>query len=251
MSKPSKEELLDLYITTIKSIKLLGKQYNVGERTINRWFKEYKIKPIRSVERKYYHLRQVPLTQKQKEFVIGSLLGDGHISKGKLKRFAVCHGEKQLDYLKYKKDLLSNFITTDIHKTIQKTRNSTLYSITTIGHKDFEFFHNLFYKDKKIIKEELINLITPYSIAIWFMDDGNTRKYNMKLCTESFTKEENEVLTKIFDKFDIICNVYKYNNREKKYYYLTFNKENSIKLSKLIKPYIIPSMGYKLSLLND
>jgi transposase-like protein len=248
INKPTKEELLKLYETTEFTIKSLAKKYGVGEKTMNRWFKDYSIKPIRSVERKYYHLRQVPLTKKQKEFIIGSLLGDGHIDNSKTKRFVVNHCEKQMSYLEYKKDILNNYVNKLRKNAKQKSRNSTTYNLTTIGHNEFNILHRLFYNNtKKVIKDELCNYFTPYIMAIWFMDDGSSRKYDMKISTEGFTKKENEKLRDmIYVNFGISCKVCEYNNRDKKYYYLSFNKKNSIKLCELIKPYIIPSMMYKL-----
>ena len=79
------------------------------------------------------------------------------------------------------------------------------------------------------------------------MDDGHTRKYDMKISSEGFTKKENEILQNaIYVNFGIRCKVSEYNRYNKKYYHLTFNKKNSIKLTELIKPYIIPSMEHKL-----
>lgn len=246
--RPPKEELISEYTTKTNSIKDLAKKYGVGERSVKRWFQEYSIKPIRSVERKYYHLRKVPFTKKQREFIIGSLLGDGHIDNGKLKRFAVNHSDKQLDYIMYKKEVLNNFINMVRKNKPQKKRKSVAYNLTTIGHQEFNFYHKLFYDNtKKVIRKGIENYLTPYVMAIWVMDDGHTRKYDMKLCTEGFTKKENEILRNaIYVRFGIGCNVSEYNNRGKKYYILTFNKKNSLKLCDLIKPYIISSMQYKL-----
>lgn len=247
-NRPSKETLIAEYETKTITIKDLGKKYNVGERTIKRWFKEYGIKSIRSVERKYYHLRKVPFTKCQREFIIGSLLGDGHIDNGKTRRFVVNHSDKQLEYLKYKQSVLSNYVNKLRKNAKQKNRNSTTYNLTTICHQELNSLHKLFYDNtKKVIRKELVSYLTPYAMAIWYMDDGSARKYNVKISTEGFTKQENETLRNIiYVNFGISGKVCEYINRGKKYYYLSFNKPNSIKLCDLIRPYIIQSMEYKL-----
>lgn len=245
---PCKSELIHAYETTHKGIKVLAEYYGVGERTIYRWFREYGIKPIRSVERKYYHLRKIPFTRKQKEFIIGSLLGDGHIDNGKTKRFVVNHCKKQLPYLHYKKQVLNNFVNKIRQNVQQNSRNSVTYNLTTICHHELNYLHKLFYDNtKKVIKKNISNMLSAYAMAIWYMDDGHTRKYDMKLSTEGFTKEENYRLQNaIYVNFNISSKVCEYNNRNKKYYYLSFNKKNGIKLTKLIKPYVIDCMKYKL-----
>lgn len=250
---PPKEQLIKLYNEEMLTLKQIGSFYNVGRKAVKKWFKTYNISTITNAQRKYYHLRKVPFTQKQKEFLIGTLLGDGSLSKsGNFKRLTMGHNIKQLDYLLWKKEIFAN-LTNNIYKQIQTKRNSTIIHCPTVGHQDFNFFYNLFYNNgKKVIKKELKNYLTPFAMAVWYMDDGSKKPYCMKISTEGFTKEENEILQQIIlDNFDIRCKVCEYNNRDKKYYYLSFNKRNSIKLCSLINEYIIDSMKYKIPFLND
>lgn len=248
INKPDKKTLASKYETLKYTMKTIGEEYGVGEKTIKRWFKEYGIRPIKSKERKYYHLRRIPFSPRQREFIVGSLLGDGHIDNGKTKRLVINHSEKQLSYLEYKKSVMSNYVNKLRKNAEQKHRNSVTYNMTSICHQEFNFFHKLFYDNtKKVIRPEIIKYLTPFVMAIWYMDDGSARKYNVKISTEGFSKRENEILRDaIYMRFDISCKVCEYNTRGKKYYYLSFSKKHSEKLCELIRPYIISSMEYKL-----
>lgn len=250
---PGKEVLLKLYTENMLTLKQIGKIYGVGKKAVNSWFNKYGIKKISNMQRKYYGLRKVPLTNKQREFVIGTLLGDGCIgTSGKFKRLQMRQSIKQIDYLLWKKDVMEN-LTNNVYKQVQKNRNSTIVHCSTIGHQDFNFFHKLFYSNnKKIIRDEIINHLTPFAMAVWYMDDGSSKPYCMKISTEGFTKKENEILQHaILCNFNIRCKVCEYNNRGKKYYYLSFNKKNSILLCNLIDEYIIDSMKYKIPFPRD
>lgn len=250
---PSKEELLNLYTKQMLTIKQICNIYGVGKKAVNAWFKKYDITKISNAERKYYHIRRVPLTGRQKELVIGTLLGDGSLAtSGKFKRLTMGHSVNQLDYLLWKKEIFKNLIN-NIYRQIQSQRNSTVIHCASVGHQDFNFFYKLFYNNnKKIIRHELVNYVTPFSMAIWYMDDGSSKPYCMKISTEGFTRKENEILQHIiYVNFNIRCKVCEYNRRGKKYNYLSFNKKNSIKLCNLIEPYIIDSMKYKIPFPND
>jgi hypothetical protein len=253
--KPSKEILENYYINEKLTLNQISLLYNVDRRTAGRWLKEYQI-PSRSNLRKYYHLKAIPFTTEQKEFIVGTLLGDGHIGRlgknKKGKRLDMTHGSKQLDYLLYKKQIMKEFVN-NLNSRVQPERNNcVIWSWASITHYEFNFYHDLFYDNtKKVVREDLIHHLTsPFSLAIWIMDDGWKNYSNIRISSESFTKEENEILKRILKvNFNLICKVCEYTANNRKYYYLSFNKENSILLSNLIRPYFLDSLKYKL--LND
>ena len=46
-------------------------------------------------------------------------------------------------------------------------------------------------EDKKIVPENIAELLTPRSIAFWIMDDGQqVKKGGVTLCTDSFKSDE-------------------------------------------------------------
>ena len=77
------------------------------------------------------------------------------------------------------------------------------------------------------------------------MGDGSLNKNKiMILHTQSYSKESNLILSEELNKkFGFKTKVIPH---KQKYWVIIFNSEDTILLSKLIKPYIIPSMNYKL-----
>jgi len=70
---------------------------------------------------------------------------------------------------------------------------------------------------------------------------------SLKISTDSFTKEENDYLQWILKcNFNIRSKVCEYTRNNKKYYYMSLNKENSLKMTEIIAPYSQDSMKYKL-----
>ena len=61
-------------------------------------------------------------------------------------------------------------------------------------------YMNLFIlKEKKIIPNNIANLLTPVSLAYWIMDDGCFTGSGLKLHTNSFSLEELNLLIKALD----------------------------------------------------
>jgi hypothetical protein len=113
---------------------------------------------------------------------------------------------------------------------------------------------DLFYKSSssssnkttlKNINQGLIsNHLTERGLAYWVMGDGSLNKKSMILHTQSYSEEENMILSKeLNEKFEFKTKIVPHKN---KYWVIVFNSEDTVFLSKLIKPYIIPSMIYKL-----
>jgi hypothetical protein len=159
------------------------------------------------------------------------------------------------EYIFWLKDQINDWIF-DQNKPIKQNRKNKSnkvyhsYSFQTVCHPVFIEFHNAFYSNnKKIIDIEFIKkYFSLYSLAIWLMDDGTISKNrNIVICSHSFSKEENEILQGfIFEKFNLKTNIWINDNNNNPLYYLAFPKEDSIKLTNLVKEYFIPSFTYKL-----
>jgi recombination protein RecA len=247
----SKEALLDLYVSKRKTTYEIAEMFDVNRTTVSKWLKKFEI-DINPKQRKYELIKKVPFTQDQKDLIVGTVLGDGciaiHGRKNKSYRLTVGHCEKQKDFLMWKKSILGNFVNV-INKIEDKRGNSIMFNFTTVTHNEFSNYRKLFYDgNKKVIKDELINHLKPLSLAAWFLDDGTLMKnVNMRLSTDSFTKEENEKLQWMLKcNFDIRSKVCEYTRNNKKYYYMSFNKRNSLKMTEIIAPYSVECMQYKL-----
>lgn len=155
------------------------------------------------------------LTNIDKAILIGLLLGDGYIDpRGQIQ---IRHCEKQKDYCIYKAKLLHSVCGGKdikiLETIIDGKKNHLLYdSYRTYGikkqSKRFKEIRDLLYPNgKKEITQEILNYLTPLSIALWWMDDGNLIQkkqkngmpgpYMLRLYTYS-SKEENELIKNYF-----------------------------------------------------
>ena len=98
---------------------------------------------------------------------------------------------------------------------------------------------------KKVIPNNIEELLTPLALAIWIMDDGTFKSPRIRIATNCFKKQEVELLGRALEsKFNIKSSLH-YNNAN---YQLYIKKESMPKLKKLVLPHIVPSMLYKLGL---
>lgn len=135
---------------------------------------------------------------------------------------------------------------THFHRIRQK--EYTTLTLRTTNHSYFTRLRKIFYPyGKKIIRRKLLNKLTPLGLATWFMDDGttgiNNRNYpQLFISTCSYPMVDNQIIRSYFlENYGIEIKIH-----GGKYPRLYFNKPNAKKLVEIIKPYIIPSMQYKL-----
>ncbi|MEA3463664.1 MAG: LAGLIDADG endonuclease [Patescibacteria group bacterium] len=194
------------------------------------------------------------LSSKQKNILIGTLLGDAHLEKnGHNVRLRIDHTEKQKEYLKWKYLEFSNFTLSSprLIRTIDR-RTNTLYKRWHFSTNSIDLFNpyrKLFYKNKiKIIPKNIIKLLnSPLSLAVWHMDDGYKRNdcNALRLSTDSFKLEEQKMLQKCLkENFNIKSTLHKKGNSWNIY----IPSLEATKFCRIIKPYIISGMEYKISL---
>lgn len=180
-----------------------------------------------------------------KQFIIGSILGDGSIeSSGRL---TFGHSEKQLDYLKWKLGFLKSYSLSNgtITKCTQvstryKSGECTSYHSKSKTHSYFKDLRKTFYSERKNIEKDLIKEMNEFGLAIWYMDDGGICTRSYQINSQSFTNNEVEFLIKILKTNFNIEASYDKNNV---IYIKTCSKEL---FKNLIEPYVIPCMKYKL-----
>lgn len=201
--------------------------------------------------------------------LVGCLLGDAYASQSKGKIIGTCFRFKQSgrhkDYLFFLYNFFfeRGYCTASgprQYKTIlkynQKVKTYYGYEFDVFTFSSFNWLYNLFYRDgKKIILPELINYITPMSLAFLIMDDGGWvgGSKSVRISTNNFTFEEVKLLVEMFKiKFNLDCTVQKLSNFKEnpsKNKYSIYVKTASLPtLKKLILPYIHSSMLYKLGL---
>ncbi len=206
--------------------------------------------------------RKIPLTQRQKEIAYWTLLGDGCLMKSSkteessLYKLLATHSSKQFDYIDWMQKEFASVMSNGLMKYIRKDRLRPnwdpyiQYHLQTIWHGDFAQIKWLLYRGKnKFVTRRFLNLLTPLSLAVWYMDDGTKQWKWSVLCTYWFSISENRTIKQYFhQKWWIETNIRKIENKKKNtiYYWIFFPEKETVKLFKLISPYIIPSMKYKI-----
>lgn len=259
----SKKELENLYLNKKFSDSKIGEIFNISLGRIHRLRNRYGIKTIEYYER--HHKQE--LNQKEKELIVGVLLGDGHMrlrggggSKRSYPQLMLEQSVKHREYIYWLKNEIRDWLydptktlkqVRKLHKKSKKAYHS--YAFQTICHPVFNEFYDAFYvnKKKKINLDILNKYFTEYSFAIWIMDDGtkSAHERRLKICSHSFSQEENKILRDFLDdKYGLKAHVRK-TFREgclQYYYYLDFSVDSTKQISNMVSKFVIPEMQYKL-----
>ena len=191
----------------------------------------------------------------QLDAIIGSLLGDGRLecrSAGVrhpiTARFRVHHGEKQKEYVFWKYEMLKNFVSQKPQEIIWDNPKRNLHEVSWYFHTrssvELGIIYKYFYRNGgKMLPQNIDQFINPRSLAIWFMDDGSNNGNNFTISTHSFSLEEHERIIRFFkNKFGIAGTIVKDRIRFK----IAFGAGEYQKFARIIQPYVIPSMNYKI-----
>ena len=184
------------------------------------------------------------LTQRQLSIIIGSVLGDGYlrIIEGRNDAFLeVNHSIKAKDYVLWKYSELESICKSGPKERVIDEQR-TAYRFFTKQHPELTKIFKEFYVDgRKIIpKIDLDELM----LAVWYMDDGSkTNKGDVYLNTQQFSMNDQKKLLYALRNLGIKARL----NKDKKYYRIRILKESIAHFNKLISPYIVESMRYKLS----
>ena len=198
------------------------------------------------------------LSDFQKDILYGSLLGDGNLSNSSLNsKFTKCQCVYRKEYLNWHFEVFKEYsasiqskysseklIGADKGIIKRKKVNKFLsgYNFETFNHPNLTKLRKQWYpNDIKIIPSNIE--LTPQSIAIWYFDDGsnNFEQRYAVLCTQSFSLEEAEVLTKKLNDFDLHPTIIKsksvYTGIEMPI--LKFHSNSYDNLIELVKPYML------------
>ena len=115
------------------------------------------------------------------------------------------------------------------------------------------------FKTSKIVPPFISDYLSPLALAVWFMDDGYQAGNTFGISTQSYSLSDVNLLCKVlYDKYGIVAHSQR--QRDKKQlmldgslchvtqYIIYINTMSASRFSDIIKPYIVPSMLYKLGL---
>ena len=202
--------------------------------------------------------KEKQLTEIQKETLVGSLLGDGALAQrreNKNARFHVRMGSLHKKELNNLYEIFKDMCKTPpkesllFNKITQKEYN--VISFMTLSYPCLNYYRKIFYNNGvKTVPLNIENLLTARGLAQWIMDDGGIDGKGLRLYTNSFLKESLELLQFVLaNKFGIKSNIVHINKRRNLNQYKLYIKVESMDLLRtLVKPFMLPTMYYKLNL---
>lgn len=216
--------LYERYMVKFMSPEEIAKEASTKPRTIRKWTERYGMYQIKAK-------REIPINDLQRELIMFSRLGDGHIDKRKTQPvFIVSHAENQKDYLYWKYEILKNLCNQP--PTRMETRKEMIrgkqcvckptYRITTKVLNDL-------IPIRELSKSQIIEQLNEFGLAIHFLDDASYSYGFWELCYASFTDKEKELYRKVLkDKFGIDAHLRKDDR------YIGFSKMDSEKINDII-----------------
>jgi ubiquinol-cytochrome c reductase cytochrome b subunit len=185
--------------------------------------------------------------------LFGSILGDASMEKdGNGSRFTFyqekIHGEHLLGIHTFLADHGYCLHTKPkaFTRLTEGGRVRSFYRFRTFTYSSFNPIYELFYiNGSKIVPTVIADYLSPIALAIWIMDDGCKASSGLKIATNSFSLQEVEFLCKLLDdKYQLEAKPHSAGVPNQ--YVIYINKKSIDKLAKLVKPYIHPSITYKL-----
>jgi hypothetical protein len=142
------------------------------------------------------------LTERQRQILIGMLLGDAHLERQRgalTARLKIEHSVGQTTYVVWKYVEWKNWVRTPPRVRARRNRLGTVsmnIGFSTLSHIELEEVRLRFYRHhRKVVPADL--KLSPLSMAVWFMDDGSRKSSQCRglyLNTQSFTASEVQLL---------------------------------------------------------
>lgn len=192
----------------------------------------------------------IQLTKRQQEVLLGKLLGDGFLEQnGRNVRLKIDHGGHQKDYVLWLYEEFKSIALKPYQLLFQDKRNGQVYEhwrFATYSLPILIPWKQLFYEQKrKIISPQITELMTPLSLAVWYMDDGFRRTdcRGLYLCTSGYSMEEQYLLQACLSKKFGIQTALHFAAKNVRIY---ISSSETKKFCDIVQSYILPSFRYKL-----
>lgn len=186
----------------------------------------------------------------QKSVIVGILLSDGNLSSSKSHEnphLAFKQSLANSKYVLFVYSILSHYC--NVYPSVVKSfrKDLTYYAIyfRTRGLPCFSELRSLFYIDKtKIIPGNIYDILTPVALAHLIMGDGSAHKHGLILCTDSYKLVEVvRLMNVLIIKYRLECTLRFHTSTQPRIY---IRAKSMPVLRKLVKPYMVESMLYKI-----
>jgi LAGLIDADG DNA endonuclease family/LAGLIDADG endonuclease len=188
----------------------------------------------------------------QKSIVIGLLLSDGYLNIASSTtlnaRLAFKQSLAHSDYFFYVFNFLSHYCSSYPILTVGVRSGNKFYGLLfqTRTLPCFKELYRMFYENKvKRLPNNIYEILTPVALAHWIMGDGNHLSQGIQLCTDSFSLQDT---VKLMNVLIILYNFKVTIHKAGKGYRIYISRKSLDSLIKMVKPYFIPAMYYKLGI---
>lgn len=187
---------------------------------------------------------QQGINLEQIQVILSGILGDGAIIEY-AHSSSFCTNCIHLEYIEYKKKLLSNLVTRPIYSHLNGGyKQNLIHRLDTIGLPIITSLNKLSIEDK-------LSQLTDLGVALWFYDDGALHYKNgfYNLNTHSFSEEVNrEIFVPFFRNLGMKPDVYFDKKKDGRVFsYLYFGKHfGAFEINKILSKYPIDCYSYKL-----
>jgi len=164
-------------------------------------------------------------------------------------RLLVC----KLSNAKRKKTMFSGFMSV-LAILLKLLQNKEWIIDSGISVRNPPWIWKIFYLNgRKIVPENISTLIvSPLTLAVWFMDDGSLdyrvkSHYSFSFSTDAFKVKEVRLLQNVLkNRFKIESSIQTPSSRGKQYTKLYIGKDGRERFLKIISPYILSCFSYKI-----
>jgi hypothetical protein len=176
------DDLRELYLERRLTETQIAELYNTTQFTINRRRHAWGIETLGKTGRMTASLPT--LTELQEALLYGSLLGDGNMTTTgpEAARFFEGHSLAQEGYLNWKAEILGTYVRQIVPTKKTDKRSGKVHhgkALSTFSTTHLRPWFNKFYpapEHKRIFPADLPQRLTPFILAVWYMDDGSVMK---------------------------------------------------------------------------
>ena len=191
------------------------------------------------------------LSDVQREMLVGTLLGDACLetqNAGRTYRLKIEQGAAHADYVQHLYEVFREWVLSPPRSKQGQTRGVTTINLAfqTVSHEEFAEFGRLFYRDRrKIVPENIGEVLTARGLAYWYMDDGSMKSSESKgvlFNTHAYQPDEINTLIAVLREFGLGAKQRMQTDGAQIY----VSGRSFERFVELVDPYVIEAMRYKV-----
>lgn len=244
----SKESLRDMYVFQGMSDIEIADRVGLTQSWVNKLRKVYGLKTDERYQLRRNPLRHISLSERQKEILYGSLLGDSCIAvqNSGTGYWSCRHSVSQEGYLLKVAEEMKPFVAKVYYGERAFEKGGELFSYVdarSFALPQFTAFRNELYPEgKKRATKTWLEKLTPAGLAYWYMDDGSTTGYGFDITTYDPLFKDPEVKDILRDILKLSVSV-RWSGDEGKIHVL---KESHVTAWEYIESEIVPCLSHKV-----